>query len=245
MTPTSSPPSAEAAIWHDVECGAYAADLPLWRELSARAAGPVLELGAGTGRVALALAQEGHRVAAVEREPGLAAALSERSDGAVEVVVADLRELALAERFALVIAPMQLMQVVGDPSDRDRALAVIAAHLHPGGVAAAAIVEHAAEGEVAGGELLPDVREVEGFLYSSLPLSLRVCDSWLEATRLRQRVSPSGELAEATHVERLHRLSAADLDGEASRAGLVSCGRMAIPGDEAFVGATVCLWERR
>ena len=52
----------EAVIWHDVECGAYAADLPLWRELAAGRSGPVLEIGCGTGRVALDLARDGHAV---------------------------------------------------------------------------------------------------------------------------------------------------------------------------------------
>ena len=40
-------------IWHDVENGSYAVDLKLWRRLAREAAGPVLDLGAGTGRVAL------------------------------------------------------------------------------------------------------------------------------------------------------------------------------------------------
>ena len=46
-------------VWHDVECGRYDADLPLWRELAASARRPVLDVGAGTGRVALDLARAG------------------------------------------------------------------------------------------------------------------------------------------------------------------------------------------
>ena len=38
-------------LWHDLECGRYAQDLPLWRELASEARGPVLDLGAGSGRV--------------------------------------------------------------------------------------------------------------------------------------------------------------------------------------------------
>ena len=55
-------------IWHDLECGWYRADLPLWRELAAQHPGPVLEIGAGSGRVALELARAGHAVTALERE---------------------------------------------------------------------------------------------------------------------------------------------------------------------------------
>ena len=53
--------------WHDTECGSYDADLPLWRELAG--AGPVLDVGAGTGRVALDLAARGASVTALDVEP--------------------------------------------------------------------------------------------------------------------------------------------------------------------------------
>ena len=56
-----------AAIWHDIECGAYTADLPLWEELAA--GGTVLDVGAGTGRVALRLARAGCAVTALDRDP--------------------------------------------------------------------------------------------------------------------------------------------------------------------------------
>ena len=52
--------NARAVIWHDIENGSYSADLPLWLELAAEAGGPVLDLGAGTGRVARALHGGGH-----------------------------------------------------------------------------------------------------------------------------------------------------------------------------------------
>ena len=57
-------------IWHDIECGGYAADLPLWRELAAAEAGPVLDVGAGAGRVALELARHGHAVTRGDRRLG-------------------------------------------------------------------------------------------------------------------------------------------------------------------------------
>jgi 2-polyprenyl-3-methyl-5-hydroxy-6-metoxy-1,4-benzoquinol methylase len=71
----------ERVIWHDVECGGYGADLPLWRELAARCGGPVLEVGCGTGRVALDLARRGHSVTGVDTDPQLVTALRERAHG--------------------------------------------------------------------------------------------------------------------------------------------------------------------
>ena len=64
-----------SVIWHDIECGAYAEDLPLWRSLAAEYGDPVLDVGAGTGRVALDLARAGYRVTALDRDPELLAAL--------------------------------------------------------------------------------------------------------------------------------------------------------------------------
>ena len=54
--------TSDAVIWHDVECSAYDLDLALWRELAEGADGPVLDIGAGTGRVAIDLARHGYEV---------------------------------------------------------------------------------------------------------------------------------------------------------------------------------------
>ena len=66
------------AIWHDLECGGYGEDLALWRALAASAGDPVLEVGAGTGRVALTLARAGHRVTALDNDPELVSELTRR-----------------------------------------------------------------------------------------------------------------------------------------------------------------------
>ena len=55
------------ARYYDLEHGPVAgSEWEFYRELAARQAGPILELGCGTGRVALALAREGHRVTALD-----------------------------------------------------------------------------------------------------------------------------------------------------------------------------------
>jgi SAM-dependent methyltransferase len=68
-------------LWHDIECGGYDLDLPLWRELAGREGSPVLDVGAGTGRVALDLARRGHEVVAPRPQRGALEALRERAGG--------------------------------------------------------------------------------------------------------------------------------------------------------------------
>ena len=85
-------------VWHDVECAAYTADLDLWRSLAADAGGPILDLGCGTGRVALDLAERGFDVTGVDSDPELVEALRARARDRglrADGVVADARSLDL------------------------------------------------------------------------------------------------------------------------------------------------------
>ena len=101
-----------AALWHDLECGDYREDLALWRSLAAQTGGPVLDIGAGTGRVTLELAASGVSVVALDVDGALLAALRHRARGLpVETVVADARRFTLRQRFSLVLVPMQTLQL--------------------------------------------------------------------------------------------------------------------------------------
>lgn len=183
--------SEAAVIWHDVECGSYDADLSLWEELAERCDGPVLDLGCGTGRVALHLARRGHRVLGVDRDHELILELSERAgDLRVELICADTLDFELDEPVGLALAPMQFLQLLRSSESRVRCLRRVAAALRPGGLLAAALVERvpAVEGTL---PPLPDVREVDGWIYSSLPTDVvGVADGRIILRRLRQTVAP-------------------------------------------------------
>jgi SAM-dependent methyltransferase len=238
----------DAVIWHDVECGGYTADLPLWRELASRAGGPVLELGAGTGRVALDLAEHGHEVTALATDQVLLDELRRRADRrrlAIAVVHADARSLAPFGRFSLVLAPMQLLQVIGGPSARAELLAGAAALLAQNGQFAAAVAE--LDDAIAPEDAeppLPDVGERDGWVFSSLPLDVRPDPAGVAVERLRQRVSPTGELTEERHTQLLDSVSPEALEREVAAAGLRPEARHEIAPTPDHVGSTVIVCRR-
>jgi SAM-dependent methyltransferase len=239
--------SGTAAIWHDVECGSYDADLPLWEELAEEYGGPVLELGCGTGRVALHLAQRGHEVHAVDREPDFVLTLAERARAKslpIDPICVDALDLELDEVATLALAPMQFLQLLQGPEARIRCMQRVAAALRSGGLFAAAIVE---QPPASGGSLppLPDVREVDGWIYSSLPtLIIGEAGGRIILRRLRQTVAPDGTLSDEPNEIQLFRLRAGELEAEAEIAGFVPAGRLSVPPTEVHVGSKVVLLER-
>lgn len=228
-------------IWHDAECGSYEADLPLWGEL---AEGSVLDLGCGTGRVALYLARRGRAVTGLDAEPAFVDALNVRAEELPATGVAgDARDFDLDAEFDLVLAPMQLIQLLADATERAACLRCVAAHLRPGGLAALAIVEDVPD-PVEAPPPLPDTRELNGWVYSSLPIEARVDADGLRVRRLRQTVAPDGELSEQLDEILLATLDASTLEREAEAAGLEPAGRRAVPPTADHVGSTVVLLER-
>jgi SAM-dependent methyltransferase len=235
----SSVAIGKQTVWHDVECGSYAADLPLWEELAAGAGGEVLDLGCGTGRVALHLARRGHPVVGVDVEADFLAALDAHAIGLpVRTLHTDAREFELGRRVALALAPMQTLQLLEGEADRLACLRCVAEQLEPGGRFAAAILEEMPEPD-GSPPPLPDVREVDGWVYSSLAVEAAVGDGEIVIHRLRQLVSPDGDLGEEPNRVRITTFPAAQLEREGAAAGLVPVERREIGPTDVHVGATV------
>ncbi len=246
MSVACAPPGPASVIWHDAECGGYAADLPVWERLARERGSPILDLGAGAGRVALHLAALGHEVVAVDSDAALLAALRERAAArslAVETVGADVRELDLGgRRFALVIAPMQLAHLLGGAAGRGRAFAAIAACLRPGGALALAVLQEPLPPSGTP-EPLPDVREVGGWVHSSLPLAVAVDAATVELVRLRQLVAPDGTLSEERVSTTLDRLPLPLLKRELGGAGLAVSATAPIAATDEHVGSLLLVAE--
>jgi SAM-dependent methyltransferase len=230
------------ALWHDLECGAYAEDLPVWLALAREAGGPVLDVGAGTGRVTLALAAAGVPVTAVDVEPALLEALAHRARGLpVETVVADARELALERRFALVAVPMQTLQLLGGAAGRAAFLRGAYAHLEPGGRVAAALADALDCFDDEHPDPPPaDVLDVAGVRYASRLLSVAEDDG--RAALLRRRSITGGEPVDVT--VRLDRVSADEVASEAVALGFAREPDRLVPETEVYLGSTVVVLRR-
>lgn len=242
MTATLDP----AVVWHDIECGHYRADLPLWLELADAADGPVLDIGAGTGRVALALARAGHEVVALDRQPELLQALAERAADAglaVQTAVADAAGFRLEGRtFALVIVPMQTVQLLDGPAARAGMLASVRRHLRPGGRLAMAIVEHLEPFE-ADEDWLPEPDRAEhgGRMYVSQPTAVRAVPRGVLLERMRRVIDADGRRVEEHDVIELARLDAAQLADEGATAGLLAEPGRPISETDRHVGSEVVI----
>jgi SAM-dependent methyltransferase len=249
-------PDAAPVVWHDLECGSYVADLPLWRELAQRAAARdapcrVLDLGCGTGRVALDLAEAGHRVTGLDLDPRFTAELRRRAAArnvSAGALVGDVRTFGLRRRFDLVLAAMQMLQLLYTPDERVRALRRVRAHLRDGGLFAAALLD--LSGELTGDDYrppLPDMHEAEGWVWSSQPVAIRMLErgTALSLDRVRRAVSPRGEVAESEDSVRLELFSCDALEDELRTAGIEPIERRDIPATDDHVGSVVVIAEAR
>jgi SAM-dependent methyltransferase len=114
-------------------------DVPFWTRLAAAAGGPVLELGCGTGRIALPIGRAGTPVVGIDlsaRMLGRARARVRRArlGRRVHLVRGDIRHLPFPDRhFALVMAPYGILQSLVGDADLRATLAAVTDALRPGG----------------------------------------------------------------------------------------------------------------
>ncbi|MXZ45551.1 MAG: class I SAM-dependent methyltransferase [Chloroflexi bacterium] len=132
MPEPAADPFAQIARFYDLDLEGFDDDLALYMEIAAGR--DVLELGCGTGRVAVPLAASGVRVTGVDLSPAMLALARDRADGLpVRLVEGDMRTLDLGECFGAVFVPLGGLQHMTTAADVAAALATVARHLQPGG----------------------------------------------------------------------------------------------------------------
>jgi SAM-dependent methyltransferase len=133
----------DLARYYDLDLEDDPGDVEFYRALARRAGGAVLELGVGTGRVAVPLACDGWDVTGVDLDAHMLERAAQRwasgdcaNRGSLELVHADLLDLDLGARFAFAFIALNTLLLIGTSERQAEAVAALARHLRPTGVAA-------------------------------------------------------------------------------------------------------------
>ncbi len=127
------------ATIYDLFYNDFDADIALYAGFAKRTGGVVLEIGSGTGRVAMALANEGHEVMGLEIANEMRSIAQHNIDRAqladrVKLIAGDMRRFQLDQHFSLAIAPINTFLHNLTLDDQLATLACIKKHLRPGGL---------------------------------------------------------------------------------------------------------------
>jgi SAM-dependent methyltransferase len=119
-------------LLYDAHYRHHLEDLPLWLRLAAQQGGTILELGCGTGRVLLPIAQAGHRIIGIDKDPLMLSALYGKLTGKLQekaaILRSDLTAFHLGIDFALILLPCNTFSTL-NAGQRASALARVRQHL--------------------------------------------------------------------------------------------------------------------
>ena len=223
-------------IWHDVENGAYAADLPLWRELAREADGPVLDLGAGTGRVALDLAAARPRASHAldsDARPARRARAARRRGAACRVdCLPGRRPRARPRRSASRSPSPRCSSCRSSAALSARAELLARRRRAPARRAALRRRARRPVEAVRGRGRLPPLPTWSSATAGSSRAARSTCAAepgGVAVERLRQAVSPDGELTRSCHTQRSTRAARTSSSARRATPGLRPAARHAVP----------------
>jgi SAM-dependent methyltransferase len=138
LAPRGASPYDSIADLYDAWSRSVIEDVPFYVAEARRSGGPVVELGVGTGRIAVPVAAEGIQVIGVDSSAGMLAACRERAELAgvselIDLRLGDLRGPPVTERVPLVICPFRSFLHLADDAERLEALEAARDLLVPGG----------------------------------------------------------------------------------------------------------------
>ena len=225
---------AALARLYDLDLAVDPGDLDLYLALAARTDGPILELAVGTGRVAVPLAEAGHRATGVDLDPAMLArargrAMAAREDAAARLTLLEGDLFASSPAgtgtYGLTILALNSILLLGGPREQRRAIGVLADHLAPGGVAVVDAWQPLAE----------DLVRFDGRLSlewlrrdpSTGRDVIKLAAAWYDGatrtvtlTTIFDEAAPGAAPTRWTRVDALHLISADELRNHAEDAGL-------------------------
>ena len=235
---TTESAAAALARLYDLDLSEDPGDLDLYLALAGRTGGPILELAVGSGRLAVPLAADGHDVTGVDLDPAMLARARRAADDAgnatarrIRLVEGDARTIRLdgagtSGTFRLASIPLNSIFLMGGRADQAAAVATLAAHLAPGGLAVVDAWLPDAEdlARYDGRLILEWVREEPGTGRTVTKSGSAVFDQTTGVARLTT-IFEAGLPGEApvrwVRTDRLRLVSPDDLVGFAEAAGLV------------------------
>jgi SAM-dependent methyltransferase len=131
---------ASIADLYDFTYEDFTDDIDFYDNLAQAVDGPLLELGAGSGRVALPLARRGYEVVGLDGSPSMLERgrqkldAAGKLDGSLELLPGDMRSFDLGRRFAMAYIAANTFQHLLTTEDQLACLRCVAAHLQPGGI---------------------------------------------------------------------------------------------------------------
>lgn len=138
-------PYASVADLYDLSYGDYLDDVDFFANLAQIADGVVLELGVGTGRVAIPLAQEGYEVVGLDGSQSMLERAQRNlqsadiGEGSVELISGDMTNFDLGRSFGLIFVAADTFQHLQTTQQQRACVSCAARHLAPGGVFALSV----------------------------------------------------------------------------------------------------------
>jgi SAM-dependent methyltransferase len=210
--------------FYDLDLEGVEDDIEMYRQIAGSRRGSVLEIGCGTGRVAIPLARDGLRVTGVDYSPAMLAVARARSRGLrVSWVEGDMREVRLGRTFATVLVPFGTLQHLATPDEVVMGMQTVAAHLARNGYAVVDIESPHPEDLKPGPQplVMHWTRAWQGGQVSKLvAVDVRPAEGLREVTFHFDAQAAEGSLRRSSHTFVLRVITAGELELAARLAGL-------------------------